>query len=348
MRTISTNSLSEGVWQYLEVETSSDAIIPRVRSKKRAAVVESCIKQAREYYSAARSASIYTKPTLLYYGMVNLSKALVLIKSPQTNVDSFKHGLYRRYSPKVDSLLKLSCRVDLSSPSEIKELLYLANSDWYADEITVDTRSVIRSTGAVYNSQAVTIGKVYSVRRLFPLLPELFDILLVTGLEVPRAIPVSYFHYYETTSDGKLRNFQLFLRHDKDAKVKSLVRSYERKDELAGWNFEEDSLDVIKYRLQGPRTRTIAVPFRESIYGGKYLVLPKTYKTRMSEAPTHFILMFILGDVARYTPQTWSRLLVKDSRVARIIETFLEVSSAKFPLLMLREIMNELVRFKTS
>lgn len=347
MRNISTASLADGVWQYIELETSPDAVYSRTRSKKRAATVTSCIRQAKEYYLAARSSAIHTRPTLLYYGMVNLAKTLIALKSPNTNLNKLRHGLARGYSPKVDSLLKLRCKVDFTRPSELKGLLDLVKEDRYSHSATVNGHSVLRDASTIYTAQVATIGKMYTVRELLPLVPELFDILLMADLEIPRTVPVNYYHYYETKKTGEYHNPQLFLRHAHNDKIRSLVRGYEGKNELRDWKFKEDSLDIMKYRFQGSKSRPPVLQFRESIYGNSlHLVFPKNYRTRMAEASIHFILMFILGDVARYTPQVWTHLLGEEGRVARILEAFLEVSAVKFPLLILREMREELVRFE--
>lgn len=59
--------------------------------KECAPKVATSIKQAYEYYRAAKEAGLLTKPVLLYYGMVSLSKALVdstyIVQMPK------KHGL---------------------------------------------------------------------------------------------------------------------------------------------------------------------------------------------------------------------------------------------------------------
>lgn len=61
------------------------------------------IKQAEEYYRAANSVGLLTKPVLLYYGMVSLSKALVdstyCVPSPEKS-----HGLNITYEGDLPNL----------------------------------------------------------------------------------------------------------------------------------------------------------------------------------------------------------------------------------------------------
>lgn len=48
--------------------------------KKQAQNISYCLKQAEDYFNASTVVGLSTRPTLLYYGVVNLSQALVLLK----------------------------------------------------------------------------------------------------------------------------------------------------------------------------------------------------------------------------------------------------------------------------
>lgn len=57
--------------------------------------IASAFTQGREYFTSASTASISVKPLLLYYGVLSLSRALVLFSSPNLRESSLKpsHGL---------------------------------------------------------------------------------------------------------------------------------------------------------------------------------------------------------------------------------------------------------------
>jgi hypothetical protein len=67
--------------------------------RKQAQQLRYCLIQAREYFSAARSVSIATKPNLLYYGTMSLALAEILFKqSGDSSLDKARsehrhHGL---------------------------------------------------------------------------------------------------------------------------------------------------------------------------------------------------------------------------------------------------------------
>src|SRR5215469_15549569 len=48
--------------------------------KKQATQIRYCLQQAREYFDAAKVVSLATKPTLLYYSIMNLALAEILVK----------------------------------------------------------------------------------------------------------------------------------------------------------------------------------------------------------------------------------------------------------------------------
>src|SRR5262245_27333570 len=55
-------------------------------ARKQATQLRYCLVQAREYFSAAQSVSLATKPNLLYYGTMSLALAEILLK--QTGLSS--------------------------------------------------------------------------------------------------------------------------------------------------------------------------------------------------------------------------------------------------------------------
>ena len=48
--------------------------------KKQATQIRYCLQQAREYFDSAKAVSLVTKPVLLYYSIMNLALAEVLLK----------------------------------------------------------------------------------------------------------------------------------------------------------------------------------------------------------------------------------------------------------------------------
>ena len=92
------------------------------------------IKQAHEYYKAARNASSLTKPVFLYYGMVSLAKAMinstyVLDKFPE------RHGL------KVNDELKV--KICKCGEYQIFHDCYMGDSAIYANKLEIDLKDLL-------------------------------------------------------------------------------------------------------------------------------------------------------------------------------------------------------------
>jgi hypothetical protein len=62
---------------------------PQEQLKKQVQQIGFCIRQAEEYFKAAKVVDLATKPLLLYYGAVSLSNALILVKKDGTHSIDF-------------------------------------------------------------------------------------------------------------------------------------------------------------------------------------------------------------------------------------------------------------------
>ena len=66
-----------------EKEISKDKNL-RTNVHKQAKQIGYCIRQAEEYFKASSQVGLATRPNLLYYGTVSLSRALILLKKDGT------------------------------------------------------------------------------------------------------------------------------------------------------------------------------------------------------------------------------------------------------------------------
>ena len=81
-------SPQETLWWHLGRFRNVKEVAIRIRdrhnsgenAKKQAGQIRQSIEQSSEYYRAARSVSLATKPLLLYYGMAALAWAVVLFR----------------------------------------------------------------------------------------------------------------------------------------------------------------------------------------------------------------------------------------------------------------------------
>jgi len=86
------------IWKYLRFFLDIPSVLETIRRihnipkgkfdsyvKKQARQIGYCIRQAEEYFQASSQVGLATRPTLLYYGAVSLSRAVVLLRQDGTH-----------------------------------------------------------------------------------------------------------------------------------------------------------------------------------------------------------------------------------------------------------------------
>jgi YaaC-like Protein len=82
---------------------------------------------------------------------------------------------------------------------------------------------------------------------------------------------------------------------------------------------------------------------------GECYILLNPFSFAVSDIDIHFLLMFILGNLVRYAPAKWSRLVMfSESDELFLIEGFVELSLTKYPALVLNELEGQELRFVLS
>lgn len=98
VRRVTSETPAKQIWKFLRYFLDTDFVSDEIRRvqgiprgthdsniKKQARQLAYCIRQAEEYFEASRSAGLATRPVLLYYGAVSLSRALVLLRQDGTH-----------------------------------------------------------------------------------------------------------------------------------------------------------------------------------------------------------------------------------------------------------------------
>jgi hypothetical protein len=91
-------------------------------------------------------------------------------------------------------------------------------------------------------------------------------------------------------------------------------------------------LVILKQENEKPQHRFY--PDILSDYRGRhYLILdPDNY---VHEAASLFMILYLLGMLARYYPDIWVRLITKNAQIAQVLEKLLDVVTLRFPILVL-------------
>jgi YaaC-like protein len=247
VRDILTHDASRETWKYLRLFQSVERTVERLQQihsvpqgkhesnlKKQARQVGYCLRQAEEYFTASETVELATRPLLLYYGCVNLSQALVLLKNDGAfSLDATRksekhrhHGLElnRALAEKaaragtLDSFFSaVQCACHRNSQGELAghfPILYRCLEP-SAFIVHSQVREVGRNTFMERNDPCAcadlqpldTIAtKPFSCWELLGDLPDLFNSLAETGVRStvrPGMIKRTYMSYYSSVQSSQ-------------------------------------------------------------------------------------------------------------------------------------------------
>lgn len=352
MKEFYASTIQEGTWRYIDLFTQFANLKKIVVNSEKANQICFCLKQAKEYYSAAKNSTLLTKPVLLYYGMLNLAKALILLKKENVTLNNnlSTHGLKRMQTRAIKSLFSLSCRVVNSPNSVFFNLLGVASKDRFILSTIIDNKGAKQEYSSDFTGQSQSLGKKFKISEIVCLIPELYEILIEASPYIPKTIPISSI-FLKQRLDAEKKNSiitraNLVIRHNKNLKIKKVIKSFEKKPVLKDWKFINDRWDVFEYKIDSECEKLTFPDIRETIFREQFGLFANQKKLAMCELIHHYLLSFILGDAARYSPYLWWKLMDKKINENKILEYFLNITEVKFPLLILRELRDELIYFK--
>jgi len=335
-----TNNPEREVWRYLSLFSNKSYIDKLVKEKAKDQIV-SCVRQATEFYSLSKSASILTKPILLYYGMQRLAKALIFLKNPDVNVNDLRnHGLSGAgISDKIDEFLRSKiqktrrgifnefCRLTTRNYALLKRIVYTEQ----------DYHSVVNWIHEC-NIEDFLNATEFNVRDLFSLVPELFDLFDFLKMEDNLLISCTSLSIRERPN-GKLDHL---LKVEKKIDLDLLKRKFPNIGKYAEFNEESNEFRIVS-RLTDELM--IPNPLVQSETKDLFLISSTNDSTRMSDINVHYVLMFFLCYVTRYKAPLFQRIMESD-KMSGLIEKFIEVSETKFPKLILDELTGQYITFE--
>jgi hypothetical protein len=290
------------------------------------------IKQAREYFEAAKKSHILVKPLLVYYGMMSLVKPVVLTMDPHypSNTGVLRHGVTTR---------------------KIKKLDYV----FHDDEIRIQKEGLLPHFYSLLLKEKQIPQLKYKVKDLLALVPELHE----TFFRLYNQIPTEPL-YIASEKDHESGNTLIYLsermlkRLDKSAE--ELVRWINTYNEGKG-RFENGSKrhrDYIQVQWNHPdKMHVFDCPdgfanalFRQDYKGRHYLYHATSPDLLLPEVIIHFLLMYNLGMLCRYETELWGEIIFSFSSADMfMINELLNISMRKFPNLILNLLLDEILIF---
>ncbi len=336
---------NQKIWEYLKRYQSSQFVKRKLKgeiTRNRNALnlksmqIASLMVQSEKYYESARNAPLEIKPLILYYGMVGLSKCLILSgDNPYTlsalapdNRDHSTHGLKFGTRDQNDITIRDGKRIS-------NEFCYVATST-----NVVGLYNLLRQC---YSNTLIPNNTRFLVQDLLSLIPELYKEYNAYFKRKPSSWGVNaHFGVNNINDTIQLIVFEDWYYHTqrinrRERYPNCILRNFPELNTL--YTSEPNSDD--HFRLNNN-----AISIDDYIYVSQLMTLESFALKRLSgfsisDIDVHFILMYILSNLVRYRQDKWSRLIRRlDNDEMFLIESFIEISSVKYPYLILRELDN--------
>ena len=333
--------------------------------EKQAAQARVCVLQAKEYFDAARSSSLFTSPNHAYYGAVALASLCLLILGDGTkSLDRLRatasnrhHGL--NFTTRATAAS--ACRgVTLLDDSFVEPLPAGHFANWY---------QALPNHGPVYAFKRINHGTTYSktyafagyypvekydkvcgrkqsITQLLRFLPDLDDDLQRSGIGAIRSRTT---HEHELASDGtQTHKWSIHSCRTPEAREKLLSEflvSPSAVENVSCVMADDSASAIVTFRhAKDDRPKFQWPNCRETLNHDSisYVGAPDSH-----ELTDLYQVAFQLSMLARYYPDIWVACLESRCRAAKIIERTLEVIVKKLPILALSAILGDTVIIST-
>jgi len=341
--------------------------------KKQAKQIGYCIRQAEEYFHASSQVSLPTRPTLLYYGAVSLSQALVLLRQDGTHsLDALrKKQKHNHHGLDLERGLAETARPDAGTENFLRSIqckCHIENGiPW--GQLALFYQSLVPCAfdieTEIHDQGKSTFLHSHTTQNCADLLP--LDSIVskcLNALDLVKSLPDIYFALQQLGIQPDLCR----------GNVKGRVIRHYKKDEHGNEQVEKTK-DTLDFFIDGVTTEqkdhlltfykecnpniTIQADFGSNIHlrlireitpsdqvreaywpdivddvnGRKFYILRP--EAYIPEPAAHFVLLYCLGMLARYYPDIWMRAIDENVQIAELIDSLLNIIYRKFPHLIL-------------
>jgi YaaC-like Protein len=337
----------------------------RPNARKQASQIRYCLIQAQEYYDAAASVTIATKPVLFYYCIMSLALSEVLIKnSGDSSLDRAReqnkhHGLTLRAKRfRNDSSLHESARSLVAAPLIGPNGKRLGTFElWHRScrEMPLAGRMNTRintrlSPGA--GGQVMRFGSIFaSSDKCLPdlpqeglnllecmrHLPEMMETVQSFGIE-PNIIRG---HIEVSEWERPIRKEFAFVIHPAPSEPMDTFLSnllFHAADGLRRLNFQTmPSGGIIKWS-DTPDTGDMRLNIPNGTMWTTEEIRFWPSQQPLNEFGFIYVALYIVGNYARYFPDLWMRDVERSAPLALAVEELLAMAATRMPLLTLSEL----------
>lgn len=353
VRIVGTKNEEEELWRYLRLFSQEKFVQEKMKNshqemksdelKNISFRISACIKHAEEYYSAAKSVSLSTKPLLLYYGMYSLAKALIYFREPDIDTNSLKHHglLYPQFDGTPEEFVNAT--TVLRPTGVFYHFSKYTQHDYCYFMATEIQAGDIESSFYLWQKAELdrfSENDEFILEELLKGIPELFDVSSLMGIIGMELYKISL--DLEKNISGNWNRLLSFYKSKNNGFTKELLLT--KFPELRNdKEIVRETSDIISFDRSLYENWKTLMPTElvQSTSGGKFLA---SRDNQVSDMNANFIVMFILSNIVRYKPPLWQEIL--DTKYKIIVETLVSNSERKFPHLILNELFDEIIVFR--
>lgn len=339
------------IWQYLKRYQDPAFVEKRIRRdypgvadalrKKKARHIADCIRQAEEYFKTASTSDLSIKPLILYYGMLDLVKALMLFGDNALTLDDStlkleglnSHGLTHgtkdaadeTIRDKVGNLLEEFCYT--SSRGTSSTVFSLLHECWSVSKPSSGVRVVLGDllaahpgTWRAYSDHTTVMPKYFKAESSFR--------TTVNGDE--------HFLMFDSTfqfntygfNPGPATDANLWLQQQ----MPRLASLYTGDSVYSPYGYIHNGIPT---SLEGYQ------PTYRSSTGEQYTMADTVASLPLHPIEIEFLTMFILGSLTRYAPQKWlTNVQYAGGGEMFVVEGVINSVPVSFPKMILEELDN--------
>lgn len=300
---------------------------------KKAKEISMCLKQADEYFHASETTSINTSPLLLFYGMLSLSKAIIVANKETLYLDDIKyHGLETR--PRYNFLKTYN-----ENPSS-----------WCIEkEYAVTNDGVFSYLVEILDDFTFPSSSVIEFKDIIKCVPELWGIYEKYYDESSNVLSL-YSHEEKTDPTYNLR---LNVSGTDSQKILNVIPELQIDFEVGEELYHDQSVVFTSNKLNSfPDYLGIYTPQ----FGGNYLIKGirffdgSNYQNKfISLESLDYISMYILSICVRYKQVLWRQVISgENSGSISLINLYTKSIKRRFPNIILNKFFNEKFTYGSS
>lgn len=367
MRWIVTDDIYAETWRQLlefsNLELTTDVIVRRhgePKSKanrdnvaKQAAQARVCVLQAKEYFDAARVASLFTSPNHSYYGSVALASLMMLVLGDGTkSLDYLRsdnrnnhHGLdfttgCNAKSASVAIALVEHSRVEILPFGHFSNLYKMLPAQGSAWALVKQSHGSTFSRGmrviGGYDAPAFEAikGTKKTLLELLKFLPDLDSDLQRFGISAVRSRTS---HEVQTKPDGDTTYTWRIHGCRSEAELEALLEKFavtpRFSDALTFKGPDNATSGIVTLRFKESDDIGIHWPGSRDTMNHDTISYADILETH--EIIDLYLVAYQLSMLSRYFPDIWVRCIESQCRAAKLIERATDIITKKLPILAL-------------